>query len=497
LYDALFESAWNGCQLVFAWPNILYPLIGTAISMTYAVIPGLSGSSLMALVIPFTFSWSPLQVMLVFGALVGGSTFMGSVTSILFNIPGKSSNAATMIDGYPLTRLGRAREALGCAAVASACGSTLGIVILILMIPLMQKFLLLFGPLEMLALAIWGLSTIAAFTEKSAARGLAAAGVGLMLGFVGYDPRTAEARYTFGLPLLYDGLDVVSVFLGLFALTEIIDLEASGQGIITSPLKRLSGRTIEGAISVFRHFWLFVRSSIIGTFIGMLPGVGAAVAAFAAYGHAVQTSKGKRMFGRGDIRGVLAPEAANDAKDGGALVPTLAFGIPGGMGTAMLLAVFNMHGIVPGRSLLTDQLELVFVLIGALFFSNILTSAIGLAIAEPLARLTRVKTHFIVPGILILASAGAYMHRGLFFDLAAAYAFGVIGYFMKRSNWPRLPLVIALVLTPLFESNLNLTIRLYQLGRIDLFSHPVAAALLALTLVSLGLQLRKNLKNRS
>ena len=489
MFDPVLSAAWEGWVLVFSWPNILYPVAGTLVAMVFAACPGVSGVTLMALAIPFTLHWDPLPVMLIFGAFVGGATFMGSVTAILFNVPGSPPNAATIFDGYPMAQQGRAKTAIGCSAAASALGSTFGIIVLILLIPVMRSALLAFGPAEFLMLAIWGLATLASLRRGSVVKGLAAAGIGLLLAFVGYDPRTAELRYTFGTVYLRDGVSLVPVFLGMFALAAVVDLVVSRRPTISgeTAVAELRGSVWEGVRAVFENFGLFVRSSVLGTVIGMIPGVGGTVASFLAYGQAVQTAKDRSRFGYGDIRGVLAPEAAHDAKDGGSLVPTLAFGIPSGIATAMLLPALTLHGLTPGAGMMNDRLSLVFVLIWSLFLSNWLTSIVGLAAAHPFARLTVVRTHLLVPFILVLATLGAFVYRGRFEDVVAAYLFGFVGYSMERLGWPRIPLVVALVLGPLFERNFHLTVRLHQLDRINFWSRPIAMTLLGLTVISLAL----------
>jgi TctA family transporter len=460
--------------------------------MVVSFLPGITGVTLMALAIPFTISWEPLPIMLLFGSFVGGATFTGSVTAILVNIPGKSSNAATVLDGYPMARQGRARTAIGCSATASALGSSFGIAVLILLIPVMRHLVLALGPAEFLMLVIWGLTTVAIVDRGSLIKGLAIAGVGFLIAFIGSDPRTAELRYTFGTFHLRDGLGMIPVFLGLFAITEMMDLVVSGRPTISGQtrVEELSGSVRQGALAVFQNFGLFIRSSLIGTVVGMIPGIGGTVASFVAYGHASQSARvGRDNFGRGDIRGVLAPEAANDAKDGGALVPTLAFGVPGGTGTAMLLVALTLHGVVPGRELLNEHLTLVFVLIWSLFLSNWLTSLLGVAAIRPLTTLTVARTSLLVPVIVALAALGAFAHHGRLIDVAVAFGFGIVGYYMKKYGWSRIPLVIALVLAPLFEGYLHLTLQLHDLGRINFWTRPVAMGLMAVTIVSLGLRI--------
>lgn len=493
---AVLSAAWEGLTLVFSWPNILYPVGGTLVAMVVALLPGLSGAALMALAIPLTFGWDPLHVMLLYGALLGGATFMGSVTAILLNIPGTAPNAATLIDGYPMAQKGMARTALAASATASALGSSFGVILLIALIPVVAPVIPKIGPAEYLLLAIWGLLAIGTIIRGSVAKGLAAAGLGLMVAFIGFDPRTADPRFTFGTLYLLDGLSVVPVFLGIFALAEVIDLSASNRVTISgkSRVEELGGSTIDGIVAVFRNGGLFLRSSAIGTVVGMIPGLGGTVAAFIAWGEAARTDRTATM-GSGDIRGVIAPEAANDAKDGGSLLPTLALGIPASTGTAVLLGVMAIHGIRPGQELMNEGLSLTFALIWSLFLSNWITSAAGLSVAGPLCRLTIVRTRRLLPPIIVLATLGALAYRGRISDVWVAMLFGVTGYLMKKHHWSRVAFVMALVLGSLFEQNLQLTLDLQRLGRIDFWARPsvvVLVGLIALTTFPIWLRRRRS-----
>lgn len=481
----ILQSAMEGLLIVLAWPNVLYPVVGTLLAMVFAFLPGIGGVTLMALAIPWTFSWDPVATVLLFGALVGGGTFMGSVTSILFNIPGSAPNAATMLDGYPMARNGQARTAIACSATASALGSTVGILVLVALLPVVRSVLTAFGPPEFLLLAVWGLTTIAVVSRGAVLKGLIAAGLGLMAGFVGPAPRTGELRYTLGLDYLVDGLPIIPVFLGFFGLAEMISLYVSRRAKISGELLESAsgGSTREGILAVFRNPGLFLRTSIIGSVIGMVPGVGGTVASFVAYGHAAQSVPDGR-FGRGDIRGVLAPEAANDAKDGGSLLPVLAFGIPGSEGTVLLLAALTLQGIVPGPELLTNDLTLVFVLIWSLFLANWLTSILGLASAGQFARIALLPAQILVPIITLLVVFASLAYRANPGDLVLTLVCGLVGYAMKVHGWPRVSFVIALVLAGLFEANLHLSLQLYELGRLHPLQRPVLLVLLGLFVVT-------------
>ena len=487
--EAVLTAALDGLVTLLSWPNIIYPVVGTLLAMTAAFLPGVSSITLMALAIPLTLSWDLVPVLLLFGAFVGGGTYMGSVTAILFNIPGTAPNAATMIDGHAMARHGEAKTALACAATASAFGSLFGVIVLIVSLPFLPALIAAVGPPELLLLALWGLTMIATVSAGSRLKGLTMGGVGLLLAFIGLDPRTAVERFTFGSLYLFDGLSLIPVFLGLFAIAEAIDLVLSGRHTIagTTQVAELTGSLREGIRSVFRHVGLLLRCSTIGSVVGLIPGIGGTVASFLAYGHAVRTAGDDHQFGRGDIRGVLAPEAANDAKDGGALIPTLAFGVPGSAATAVLISALLLHGVVPGHELIRDQLSLVFVLIWALVLSNGLTSLIGICTANHLARLTVVRTQLLVPLIMMLATLGAYVYRTRFDDVIVTMVFGAFGYYLKKYDWPRIALVIAFVLGPLLETNLHLTLQLHALGRIDLMTRVPSLVLLLLIALSITL----------
>lgn len=475
--DVAHASA-QGFHTVFSWPNILYPTAATFLAMVCAFVPGIGSVTLMALAISLTFSWDVTPVMLIFGAFTGGATFMGSITAILFNIPGTAPNAATLIDGHPMALQGKAKTAIACSAAASALGSTVGIFILILLLPALRGMLLAFGPAELLVLVLWGLVTVAAAARGSLRKGMVTAGLGLLLSFVGFDHRTAELRFTFGLPSLQDGLHIVPVFLGVFAIAEVLALAVRDRATITERAQ-LSGSVREGVLAVFQNFGLFLRSAIMGTVVGMIPAAGGTVASFLAYGQAVQSSKDRSKFGHGDIRGVLAPEAAHDAKDGGSLAPTLALGLPGSEGTSVLLAALTLHGLVPGKAMLSEHLATAFVLIWSLFYSNWLTSILGLSLAPLLAKLSISRVARFAPFLILSAVVGAFVQNKSFGDVVVAFGFGIVGYYLRKHGWPLVPFVTALVLGPVFESNFHLVRSLTSAGRLDVWTRPIVWMLIA------------------
>lgn len=481
-----------GAGSVLSWPNILIPILGTLIAMFSAFLPGIGGTSIAALMLLLTLNWDPVQVLLLFGALTGGATYMGSITAILFNIPGNASSAAAMIDGHAMARQGLPRTAIATAAAASAIGSLIGVLVLISVLPIIRPFILQFGPLERFLLGVWGLTTIISLPSRSTSRALGAALLGLLLAMIGSDPTSGAPRWTFGTIMLYDGFDTVAVLLGIFTLSEVMAWRSrmSLAGVKLNGAARDS--TLTGVLAVFRNFGVTLRSSILGTLVGIIPGVGGTVASFVAYGQAVQTAKGDRsQFGKGDIRGLIAPEAAVDAKDGGSLLPTLAFGLPGSEASVILLSVLMIHGFVPGMPMLTSELSFSFTLIFALLLSNILTSAVGLSLAPWLAKLTSLRIDRIVLPVLVASLVTVVQLNGTVTDIYVALALGVLGYLFGQFNWPRIPLVIAFVLGGFIESNLALVVEMERVGRLNVLDRPAALAIIALIAISLFFMSRK------
>lgn len=347
---------------VFQWDLMLLMVGAVLFGLIIGVLPGLGGSIAIALLIPLTFNLSPEAAIVVLIAAYGASNFGGSFTSILINTPGEAVNAATTFDGYPLAQQGKAAMAITAAMFCSALGGMIGLVVLDLMIPLARRLVLMFSYPDFFMLAVFGLTVIAVVTQGNTFRGLISAFFGLLLAYIGTDPIVGGERFTFGRDFLWDGIDLVPAIIGLFAVGEALILSQKKESI-AGMLKVKSGISWEGITAVFKHFWLFLRSCFIGIYIGMIPGVGGVVASFMAYGTAVQMSKTPEKFGKGAIEGVIAVEAANDSKDGGALLPTLAFGIPGSAAMAVLIGGLIMHGLAPGPEMLTRNIDTTYFLI--------------------------------------------------------------------------------------------------------------------------------------
>lgn len=484
-----WDALWVGLVNVFSWPGILIPMAGTLLAMVASFLPGLGNASVAVLAMVMTLHWEPTSVLLLFGALTGGATFMGSITAILFNIPGSVSSTPALLEGYPLSCRGLTRTAIACAATASAVGSVFGVLVLLTILPMVEPWILKVGPLELLLIGLLGLLTIVAVPSKSHLKAACMVGLGLLFAMVGSEPLHGMPRWSLGSTELSEGIGIVPMMMGIFTISELIEWMKLSKGL-THVARTESNRkdsTQQGVLSVFRNLGLTLRSSTIGTLVGMVPGIGGTVAGFVAYGHAVQSNpKERHTFGKGNIKGLIAPEAAVDAKDGGSLLPTLALGLPGSESCVVLLAVFAMHGLVPGTPMLTTHLSLTYTLILALLLSNVMTSMVGVWMAPALARLGSVRIDRIALPALMICVVSAVQLEGRLVDLYVMLFFGVLGYYWRTHDWPRIPFVIAFVLGSVIEKNLALTTQLVAVGRIDLLERGLTITLVFAMLVAMG-----------
>lgn len=486
----------NALAELFSSSQSLYIFLGVVIGLGFGIIPGLGGTTALALLIPITYTMNSDAAMYLAGGSMGAVAFGGSISAILLNTPGTAPNAATIFDGYPLACQGKAGMAIGAAATASALGGLIGLVSLLLVIPLARDIIYLFGPPEFLLLTLLGLVAIAVATRGKLLRGLIAGGIGLLLAFVGMDSVSGEVRFTLGIDYLWDGISLVPVLTGMFAISQMIDLAVKGGSIASNENRhtRITG-VGEGILSVFRHWPVLLRGSAIGTVIGAIPGLGGTVAAFLAYTAAVQVSDEPETFGKGNIIGVIAPESANNAKDGASLLPTVAFGIPGSAETALLLSILILHGIEPGPSILLEHQHEVYALILAITAAAVSASIIGLLLARWLVLITYVRVHILVPVVIAVSLTAVYVLEGKPGDMVVCAAMGVIGYLMMRFDYPRLTLVIALVLGGTMERALHQCLTISNGHLLGYIGHrPVSLILVGCIIVTLLLPTWRSLR---
>src|SRR5687768_15304470 len=481
----MLEAITAGLAALLTPQAILFMFIGVVYGLVIGILPGLGGVVAMALLLPFTYGFEKAATLaLLLGAHI--ATIWGdSVTSILFSVPGSAKGLALCFDGYPMTKQGQAKRALAASATGALMGGIIGAVFLALCIPLIRPVILALGPSEYLMMALWGLTVIATFSQGSLMKGLIASLLGVLAAFIGQDVVTSTPRFTFGTEFLMDGISFPVAMVGLFAVSEMMKLAIKGTPIVDRDLVPEVSTVWQGVKDAFHHRWLIVRSSLLGLWIGVLPGVGATVAGLAAYAQAVQTSKTPERFGKGAVEGVIAPDATMGANEGGGLMPTLAFGIPGGESMAILLVAFVGLGIVPGPDMLTKHLDLVFSMVWIIVIANVAVTLLGLAIIPWLARLPALQANLMVPTVLSVCAVGAYAVRGRIDDVVVAALFGVLGYFMDKYRYSRANFVIGMVLAVMIERNLHISLTLH--GNDFLLERPIALVLLVFVVVTSAL----------
>jgi putative tricarboxylic transport membrane protein len=474
--------------------ELLFLALGMAMGVVFGAIPGLGGATALALLMPLTYGLEPFSALALSGGVMGAIPMGGSITAILLNAPGTAPNAATCLDGHPLAQQGKAGLAIGAAASANSLGGLIGTASVLLVLPVAKELVLLFGPPEFFLLAVFALLTVASASRGKLLRGLVGGGLGLMISYVGYSDVTGGERFTFGSDYLWDGIKLVPALIGLFAVAEMLNLWVKGGSVARTDATMAVTRMGAGVLETFRHLGTVLRGSLIGTFVGAIPGESGTVAAFLSYSLTVQASKHPESFGKGNIEGVIAPEAAINAKDGSALIPTIAFGIPSGAEMAVFLGILILHGMQPGPLMLTDNLTEIYGLIWALTASCLLASSVGLLFVRPLAQVTRIDSTILVPLVLSVALVGSYAVNGEIENVVVTALFGVLGYIMIRFDYPRLTVVIAMILGNTAERSFLQSLEMSD-GHLSIFAtRTVCQVLLALILAMLAVPLWRALR---
>lgn len=474
----------SGIQGLLQVRELLFLALGMVIGLIFGAIPGLGGSTALALLMPLTYGLEPFTALALAGGVMGAVPMGGSITAILLNAPGTAPNAATCLDGYPLAQQGKAGLAIGAAASANSIGGIVGTLSVLAVLPVAKQLVLLFGPPEFFLLAILGLVVVASTSRGQMLRALIAGALGLMISFIGYNDVYGDERFTLGIQYLWDGVHLVPALIGLFAVAEMVNLMVRGGSVSRDARQVKITRITAGLVETFRHWGTVLRGSLIGTVVGAIPGVGGVVASFLSYTLTVQASKDPESFGKGNIKGVIAPEAAINAKDGSALIPTLAFGIPGGAEMAVFLGILILHGLQPGPLMLVNHQKEIYGLVWALTASCVLASLIGLLFVRPLALITLVDSEVLAPVVLCVALVGSYAIDANIGNVILTAAFGGLGYLMLRFDYPRLPVVIALVLGSTAERNFHQSMMMGD-GSWSIFADRPIALILAACIVGL------------
>src|SRR5712664_1075359 len=477
-------SAGKAFLLMMEPHRLMFLALGCIMGLVLGIIPGIGGLTGTAMLLPFTFNMDPYAAFALLLGL-GATTATGDpIPAILFGVPGGAASAATVLDGFPMAKKGEAGRALSAAYMSSLMGGVFGALLMAISIPILRPVMLFIGSPELLAFSVLGISMVAVLSGNAPLRGITAGCLGVMIAMIGTDPQTGTLRWTFDSLYLWDGLPLTPLLLGVFALPELCDLLIARVAIAADTgMANIYKGQWQGVKDCFSHWWLIMRCSWIGGGIGSIPGISASVVDWLAYGHALKTEKGaSATFGKGDVRGVIASESSNNAKEGGALVPTVAFGVPGSATMAILLGAFLLHGLVPGPDMLSKHLDITYSMVWSIALANIVGSGLCFLFSGQLARLATLRYTLIMPCVLGIIYIGAFEGSRSWGDLFALLAFGVIGWTMKQLRWPRPPLILGLVLGDVIERYLFISVERYGyewLGR------PIVIGLLALAVYGL------------
>lgn len=492
---SLFDAAAQGLLNLMQFKVFFALLIGVSIGTFTAVAPqGIGMPLVYAMLLPVVIKWEPLTgIALLIGAS-SVSAICAAYLPVLFGIPGGSGSQATVLDGYPMGKRGEGRRALGASFMAGGMGCLIGTLTLALAVPAARPLIYLMGSPELFVVMLWGLSMVAVLAGRRPIKGLIAAAFGLLLATMGQQAQSGIMRFVFDQPYLLDGISISIIALSLFGIPSALDLALTKLGVEQQPVP-LKGSLFDGVRDTVREWWLVIRCSFVGVWVGIVPGLGSQVVDWLAYGHAAQTCKGAReTFGKGDVRGVIAPESANDAKDGGDLITTLLLGFPQGVVTALFIVALLAWGYLPGPEMVKKNLDLIYSIIWIQGIAGITGTLIGFVLAGQLAKLAEVRYTFMVPMLFIFILMGAFSVNRDPLDLVVVVAFGILGYFMRRFAYPRPAMILGLVLGDLMEKYLYRSMMAYGFSWL---ARPAVIVLLILSAASLVFTLRGRPKNKS
>lgn len=463
---------------------ILYTAIGCFAGIYIGAIPGLSGTMAVSLLVSFTFGWETYPALALMIGIFVGTVYGGSRSAILLNIPGAPAAVATALDGYPMAKKGKAGEAMGVATTQSFFGTVIGILVLALLAPVVSKLALKFSSLDYLLLGVMGMMMVGSLGSKSIFRGLLTAALGVLLGTIGMDSMTSVPRFTFNILYLQTGVDYIVAMIGLFGVSEGL-LQISQKDMKAT--KQKIDRILPSLSESKKHIGLTLRSSLLGVIVGALPGAGGDIAALLSYDQAKRTVKNPEVpFGEGAVEGLIAPETANNAAIGGAFIPMLTLGIPGDAVTAVMLAALMIHGLRPGPNLMSTSPDLFYLIVSCLAFASIFLVIFGLTGVKIFAKIVEIPKGILLPLIMILSAVGSFAIKNSLLDVLWMFGFGILGYFMKKFDYPVAPCVLGIILSNLLEENFRRGVMLN--GSIAnmilaMFKSPISLVLLIVIIV--------------
>jgi putative tricarboxylic transport membrane protein len=481
----ILSGLMQGFSVAFEPMNLLWCFVGVLLGTVVGVMPGLGPPATIAMLLPMTFQMNPASAMIMLAGIYYGAKYGGSTTSILLNVPGESASVVTCLDGYQMARKGRAGPALGIAAIASFIAGTVGVLGLMLVAPPLAKFALAFSSPEYFALMSFGLAMVVLLAGRSIIKALLAMLVGLWIAGMGTDPFSSVSRFTFGRMELLSGIDFIVVAIGVFALGEVLSNMEKVEETKLLPVPKGLRNLLPTMQDMKDCRFAFANGSIVGFLLGVLPGGGSTIASFLSYGLEKAVSKRRELFGTGVIEGVAAPEGANNSETGGALVPLLTLGIPGSGTTAILLAALVMWGFRPGPLFIQDNPALFWGLVASMYIGNVMLLVLNLPLVPLFAQLLRLPVYILYPLILGISLVGVFSVSGSQFDLALLAAFGLMGYLMRKLDYPAAPLILGLVLGGGLERALRQSLMMSQGSLSILWQRPISAVMLSLAVLIL------------
>lgn len=480
----VFQSLMQGFSSALSPTNLLVAFIGVTVGTIIGMLPGIGPINGIAILIPITFALGidPTAMLILFAGIYYGSQYGNSISTILLNVPGTPSAVATALDGHPMAKRGRAGPALAIAAIASFIGGTLSVIGLMLLSPILAKWAIRFGPAEYFVLIVFTFTMLSALSGKQFVKGLIATGVGLMLATIGIDQGTGIPRYTFGHLAFYDGLDFAVVTIGLFAISEVFLLIEQTQSVAEVNTKL--GRVMVTLKEFTSCWWGIIRSAISGFMIGVLPGAGATIASFIAYATEQRLVDKENTFGTGDIRGVAAPESANNAAVSGALIPMLTLGVPGSGTTAVILGALLALNLNPGPLFIQQHGDLFWTLVASMYIGNVMLLVLNLPLVGLFVKVLLIPRYILVPMVAMISYGAIYASSSSVTDLMLMSGFGLLGYMMRKLDFPLAPVILAIVLGPMMEVSLRRALSLSNGDWSVLFTSPLVIVLWALVVLS-------------
>ncbi|QJR14526.1 tripartite tricarboxylate transporter permease [Usitatibacter palustris] len=478
------QALMGGFAVALTANNLMLAFLGALLGTAVGVLPGVGPAVTVALLLPLTTKVEPTGALIMFAGIYYGAMYGGSTTSILLNTPGESATIVTAMEGNQMAKRGRAGPALATAAIGSFIAGTLAIVLVTFLAPVVVELALKFGPADYFSLMVLAFTTVSAVLGNSALRGLASLFVGLAIGLVGIEATSGQTRFAFGVPQLMDGIEVVTIAVGLFAVGETL-YSASKLQALDETLEKVKGRVWMNAADWKRSWGPWLRGSAIGFPFGCMPAGGAEIPTFLSYAIEKKLSKHPEEFGKGAIEGVAGPEAANNASVTGAMVPLLTLGIPTSATAAILIAAFQQYGLQPGPLLFISSKDLVWGLIASFYIGNVMLVILNLPLVGIWVRLLAIPKPQLYAGILVFATLGVYGMRQSAFDVFLLYGVGLTGFIMRRYDFPVAPVIVGLILGPLAEQQLRRALSISQGDLTVLVTHPISATLLAITAVVL------------